>query len=155
MITAMGTLFVIYFSEGLKALDTLDFWVGTFMIFVMATFQIILFGWVWGVDRGLVEAHRGASMSIPRVFGPIMKYVTPLFLIGVFVLFIVFNVLGVNFDGESSLSSYVTDLIGDHPNRVAWMSVSLILLVGIFFVLMVSGVEKYRDFHRKGGRRQS
>ena len=155
MITAMGTLFVIYFSEGLKALDTLDFWAGTFLIFVMATFQIILFGWVWGVDRGLLEAHRGSSISIPRIFGPIMKYVTPLFLIGIFILFIVFNVLGVNLNGESALSSYVTDLVGANPNRVAWMSVSLILLVAVFFTLMVSGVEKYRNFHRKGGRDRS
>ena len=43
-LTALGAGFVLYFSEGLTALNTFDFWVGTFCIFVLATFQTILFG---------------------------------------------------------------------------------------------------------------
>jgi NSS family neurotransmitter:Na+ symporter len=79
-----GSLFVIWFSEGLIALDTLDFWVGTFLIFVFATVQIIVFGWVFGIDRGIAEAEQGAQMRIPRVFRFIMKYVTPAYLLIVF-----------------------------------------------------------------------
>lgn len=148
VITSMGTLFVVYFSESLKALDTLDFWVGTFLIFVLATFQIILFGWVWGTKAGLEEAAHGASISIPRFFAFIIKYVTPLFLLVVFALFILYNVLGIS---GGSLSSYITDLIGENPNKVAWMSVSLIVLMGGFFTLMISGVERYREFKKKMG----
>jgi SNF family Na+-dependent transporter len=79
-----GSLFVIWFSEGLAALDTLDFWVGTFLIFLFATVQIIVFGWVFGVDRGIAEAEQGAQMKIPRAFRFIMKYVTPAYLLIVF-----------------------------------------------------------------------
>src|SRR5262245_14587307 len=34
VIAFCGNLFVLYFSKGLVALDTIDFWVGTFMIFI-------------------------------------------------------------------------------------------------------------------------
>jgi neurotransmitter:Na+ symporter, NSS family len=144
VITSMGTLFVVYFSASLKALDTLDFWVGTFLIFVLATIQIIFFGWVWGVKEGLKEANQGATFPIPPIFGFVMKWVTPVFLIGIFVLFVLYNVLGV---GGGKLSYYITDLFGESPNKVAWMSVSLILLMMMFFTLMISGVDRYRKVH--------
>jgi len=143
VITSMGTMFVVYFSESLKALDTLDFWVGTFLIFILATFQIILFGWVWGVKNGMDEAAKGAEIQIPKFFGFVMKWVTPVFLLAVFVLFIAYNVLGI---GGGHLSGYITDLFSDSPNKVAWMSVSLIVLMGLFFILMISGVEKYKNY---------
>ena len=145
IITSMGTMFVVYFSESLKALDTLDFWAGTFLIYVLATFQIILFGWVWGEKNGLDEAADGATISIPSFFGIVIKWITPAFLLVIFVLFILYNVMGV---GGGELSHYITDLFGDKPNIVAWMSVSLIILMGLFFLLMISGVQRYRDFHR-------
>jgi len=84
VVCALGNLFVLYFSEGLVALDTLDFWVGTVMIFVLAAVQIVCFGWIFGVKRGLEEAHVGAQMRIPRIFGFIMKYVAPAYLLIVF-----------------------------------------------------------------------
>jgi SNF family Na+-dependent transporter len=79
-----GSLFVIWFSEDLIALDTIDFWVGTFLIFVFSTIQIIVFGWIFGVDRGIAEAEQGAQMRIPRVFRFIIKYITPAYLLIVF-----------------------------------------------------------------------
>jgi Na+-dependent transporters of the SNF family len=67
-ITAMGSVFVVYFSKDLKALDTLDFWVGTFLIFILATAQILVFSWKFGVENGLAEAAQGSVFGIPRVF---------------------------------------------------------------------------------------
>lgn len=86
LITALGSFFVIYFSKGLTALDTFDFWVGTALIFVLATFSVILFAWVFGVERGYEEAHRGAALRIPRVWKFVIKYVSPLYLLTIFVL---------------------------------------------------------------------
>ncbi len=149
LITALGTSFCVYFSKDLKALDTLDFWVGTFMIFILATFQIIIFGWVWGINKGMKEAHEGAHIRIPGIFGMIMKYVTPVFLLVIFALFIMVNVLGINFQGgERQLSAYVTDLFGSNPNAVAWMSVVIILIMAAFFTLSISRVKAYKDYHK-------
>ena len=89
-----GNLFVLWFSQDLVALDTLDFWVGTFMIFVVAGVQIICFGWVFGVDKGLEEAHKGAQMRIPGIFRFIIKYVSPAYLLVIFLGFCWNNVPG-------------------------------------------------------------
>ena len=87
VITLLGSLWCAYFSKDLVALDTMDFWIGTVLIFVLAAVQIICFGWVWGVDRGLAHAHAGAQLRIPGVFRFVMKYVAPLYLIVVFLGF--------------------------------------------------------------------
>ena len=79
-IAVSGSIWVAWFSKGLRALDTMDFWVGTVAIFVLATVQIILFGWVLGVDKGLESAHEGAEIRIPGIFRYILKYVAPVYL---------------------------------------------------------------------------
>jgi len=138
LITAGGCGFVFYFSADLKALDTLDFWVGTFLIFVFATVQIIVFSWVFGTHRGLIEAARGAPFPVPAIFAPIMTFVTPVFLLGVFGLWIVQNVFGINFGaGAPEFSSYVKDLFIT-PNPVAWMSIALVVAFGVFVAILAA-----------------
>jgi NSS family neurotransmitter:Na+ symporter len=91
IVTGSGALLVVYFSKNLTALDIMDFWVGQVMIFTLGTIMVILFGWVIGIDRGLEEAHRGAALRIPRVYRYIIKYVSPLFLLTIFALFMYQN----------------------------------------------------------------
>jgi hypothetical protein len=52
-ICIVGSFLVMYFSRGGIFWSTIDDWVGTFLIFVLAMVQIILFSWVFGVDRGM------------------------------------------------------------------------------------------------------
>ncbi len=146
IITAFGTGFVVYFSENSKALDTFDFWVGTFLIFILATIQIIIFAWVLGLDKGFEEAHQGAAIHIPGIYRVIMKYICPLFLLTVFVLWVVVNVFGYSFEtGETNVSGYVKDLVGKDSNIVAQMSIGLILTLGIFVALVISRVKRYKE----------
>ncbi len=65
------------------ALDEMDFWMGNFFITLFALVEIVLFAWVFGMDRAWEEIHRGAEMRIPRFFYYVMKYVTPTMLIGI------------------------------------------------------------------------
>lgn len=90
----IGTILTLWFTQGGSFWSTLDFWVGTYLIFIMAGVQIIYFAWVFGIDRGWKEIHAGASIQIPRVFKFIMKYVAPTYLIIVFVGFTVQNLTG-------------------------------------------------------------
>jgi SNF family Na+-dependent transporter len=60
MITGMGSLFVIYFSQDLKALAFLDDTIGTITMVLLATLQTVLFGWIFGVRRGMDFAQQGA-----------------------------------------------------------------------------------------------
>ena len=83
----LGSLVVIYYTAGAVFWSTIDFWVGTFLILLLAMLEIICFGWVFGIDAGWREIHRGAAMRVPRVFRFIMKYVAPLYLLVVLVAF--------------------------------------------------------------------
>ena len=86
-ICVFGSFLVMYYSRASIFWSTIDDWVGTFLIFILAMVQIICFSWVFGIDRGWKEAHQGALMRIPAFYKPIMKYVAPLYLILVFVAF--------------------------------------------------------------------
>lgn len=146
LITAFGSGFVVYFSADLKALDTIDFWVGSFLIFVLATFQIILFGWVFGVDRGWRELHQGALLTVPSVFKIVFKFICPAFLLIIFAMWVAKNILGIDFaTGASGTSSYITALFGENPDTVAWLSVSLILAVGIAIAVLISISPAYKN----------
>jgi SNF family Na+-dependent transporter len=131
-VTAVGCLFVVYFSKELKALDTIDFWAGTFLLFVMATIIIVVFGWVMGIEKGWEEAHKGAEIRIPAFFKPIIKFISPLYLLVIFAFWILFNVLGWDWKtGKFAPTTYVKDLIGSDgkpPDTVALLSVAVILI---------------------------
>jgi NSS family neurotransmitter:Na+ symporter len=86
-ICIVGSFLVMYFSRGGIFWSTIDDWVGTFLIFILATVQIICFSWIFGVDRGLNEAHHGALIKIPRIYRFVLKYVTPTYLLVVFAAF--------------------------------------------------------------------
>ena len=60
--------------------DELDFWGGTFFLVVFAAVEVILFSWVFGMERAWDEIHEGADLNVPRIYKFIIKYVTPLFL---------------------------------------------------------------------------
>ena len=148
-ITAFGCGFVVYFSAGVKALDTLDFWVGTFLIYVLATIQIILFGWVLGVERGFKEAHKGSAIRIPVFFKFLMKYVCPLFLLMIFAGWLLFDVLGI---GGGALDYHIVDLVGwggSEVNPVAWASVGLIIGIMLLVVVLVARAKCYKEVKEK------
>ena len=133
LITGLGCLFVVWFSKDIKALDTIDFWIGTFALFVLATIQIIIFGWVLGIEKGWKEMHEGAEIRLPNFYKIIIKYICPLFLLVIFAMWVMTNVFGYNLQtGEVQLTGYVLDLVGDsdHPaSAAARLSVALIVIV--------------------------
>ncbi len=81
VISLLGCSFVLWFSGDGAALGTIDDWVGTFLIVVLAAVQVICFAWVFGVDRGLREAERGAQMRMPSCIRFILKFVAPAYLL--------------------------------------------------------------------------
>ncbi|MEM8680814.1 MAG: hypothetical protein AAGF97_15805, partial [Planctomycetota bacterium] len=86
-LTLMGSGFVLYYSSGSVALNTFDFWVGTVFIYILAMVQSVIYGWVFGIERGEREAHVGAHLRIPRVVQYLLKYVVPVYLTLLFATF--------------------------------------------------------------------
>lgn len=153
LVTAMGCLFVVWFSKDIKALDTIDFWVGTFSLFVLATIQIIIFGWVIGIEKGWEEMHRGAEIRVPSIYKIVIKYLCPFFLLAIFAMWVLTNVFGYSLEtGEFALSGYMLDLIGskDTPaSPAARLSVALILVVIGFMCALAAQAGKRWQQHEK------
>lgn len=140
-ITAVGSGFVVYFSKDLLALDTIDFWIGTFAIYVLATFQVILFGWVLGIERGFEELNRGAEIRIPSFVKYIIKYVSPLYLLTIFGFWIYREF----FDPERA----GVRLKQIREDVVVQLSIGFIVLLAFLFVLLVAqSVKRWRAMER-------
>ena len=137
-ITCIGTGYVTYFSTDTIALDTMDFWVGTVMIYVLATVQIIIFSWVYGVEKGLDAAHQGSAIRIPVVFKYIMKYVSPTLLLTIFSIFILQSFFGL---AGGEVSDKVLLLVGTEetsPDPAAWGAIAIILAFTLLCVFLVA-----------------
>lgn len=92
LVTGTGSLLVVYFTRNTIALDVMDFWVGSAMLIVLALFEVILFGWIFGAERGLAETNRGSDLKVPWIFAPIIRYVCPAYLSIILVTFTYQNV---------------------------------------------------------------
>ena len=82
IILLFGLPTVLFFSKGV--FDQYDYWAGTVSLVVFAMLEIILFSWVLGVDKGWKLIHQGADMQLPRFFKFVLKYITPILLILIF-----------------------------------------------------------------------
>jgi len=120
-------------------LDTLDFWVATFAIYLLATFQTILFGWVLGVEKGMEELQRGAAIRIPAIFKPIIKYVTPLYLLAVFGLWLYKNFFALPEGQTGRIQQVFTD-------PVVGGVVFFILSVAVLFAFLIA--QSVRNWRR-------
>ncbi|MEP0845488.1 MAG: sodium-dependent transporter [Phycisphaerae bacterium] len=65
--------------------DEFDYWTGTFSLVVFALLESIIFAYIFGMKRGWDEITRGADMNVPRVFRYVIQFVTPLFLLAIFI----------------------------------------------------------------------
>ncbi len=153
-ITASSACIVFWYTKGLKALDTFDFWI-TFLMFVMVTFEIITFSWGMGAKKGMKEANRGSAFPIPKFFYPIFKYICPIFLLTVFVLWVLLDALGL---GGQGIDHRIVDLFGGNgqkPDPVAWLCVGNILFLATLYIFIVAKSKRYKKgfFGMKWGKK--
>lgn len=79
-IAVLSTLLVVaFFRHGF--LDELDFWAGTFFLVVLTAIEIVIFSWIFGIERSWADMHQGADLRVPRIFKFILKYITPLYIL--------------------------------------------------------------------------
>ncbi len=69
-------------------LDEMDYWVGTIGLVVFALLEVIVFAWIFGIDRGWREIERGAAIRPHPIFKPMLKYATPAFLGSILLLWL-------------------------------------------------------------------
>jgi SNF family Na+-dependent transporter len=144
-ITLIGSGLVLFFSFETKALDTLDMWAGTLCIYLLALYQIILYGWSLGPRRGMEELDCGAAIRVPRILGFMLKYVAPVYLLVIFAAFL----YGEINKGQASMFAALAS------NKVVAISVGFLGLVTLFFLLIIrQSVRRWDmlDRAREGGR---
>lgn len=82
VVMILGLPTVLFFNQGV--FDEYDYWAGTVSLVVFAMIEIILFSWVFGIDKGWREITEGADIRVPLFYKFIIKYITPLILAFVF-----------------------------------------------------------------------
>lgn len=82
LILVMGLPTVLFYNQGV--FDEYDYWAGTVSLVVFAMFETILFSWVFGMKRGWAEITSGADIKVPSIYKFIIKFVTPIMLIIIF-----------------------------------------------------------------------
>lgn len=151
-LTVLGTGYCFFFSKNLHAIATLDFWAGNLLVFVCGMTNIIIFAWIFPMKRGWRQLQQGAAIRLPIAFKYILQYVTPLFLLTVF-LYWLLDVLGVFSSGLGEATPYIRDLFV-HPSPVAWGGVLIMVFFFFFGVLIVRASPKLPRAHRVHERRR-
>lgn len=62
-----------------------DYWAGTVSLVVFALLETILFVWVFGLVKGWDAINSGGDIRVPNFYKPIIKWITPLLLLCVFI----------------------------------------------------------------------
>lgn len=73
---------ILFYKYGV--FDEYDYWAGTVCLVVFAMFEMVLFSWIFGMDKGWKEITRGADIKVPRFFRFVIKYITPAMIVIVF-----------------------------------------------------------------------
>ena len=140
VITLIGTGYILYFSKGSKALGTLDFWAGEFLIVVLALIQAIFYGWILGIKKGKEEIDRGAQLRVPGFVQYLLKFVTPLFLI----VLLVANFIPMKSGGESNMTTQLLE--AKNPAVAGALGIIVLSLVFLCIVAFVGG----KRWHKQG-----
>ncbi len=101
-ITALPT--IIFFQSGV--FDEYDYWTGTVALVVFAMAEVILFGWFFGMDKGWEEINDGAELKVPKIYRPIIKYVTPLFILVILLAALIKPLSGEMADWQTATSQF-------------------------------------------------
>ncbi|MDI6756885.1 MAG: sodium-dependent transporter [Endomicrobiia bacterium] len=115
------------FLLGQGVVDELDFWGGTFCLVLFAAIEVILFSWVFGIDKAWDEMHLGADIRVPRFYRFIIKYVTPTLLL---------TILGVWFYQEGLSVILMKNVAPENRSTVLYTRINLASLFAILCVLV-------------------
>jgi NSS family neurotransmitter:Na+ symporter len=132
VILILGLPTILFFNYGV--FDEYDYWAGDVSLFIFAMLETILFVWVFGINNAWKEVNTGADIKIPIIFKYIMKYITPILLIIIFLSSIPEMFNKIIFSDIRQKISETTDIdaIAEFKTQMLYMTGSRILLVCLF-----------------------
>jgi SNF family Na+-dependent transporter len=78
-VTLVFSLIII--AGGTTAIDQTDILGFQLSLLVFGAVEAVLFAWVLGVKNGWKELHRGADITVPRIYQYIITWITPTFIL--------------------------------------------------------------------------
>ena len=146
VVTFLGGLVGI-FGIGAGAVDEIDFWGCNFLLVIIGTIQAFVFSFVLGRKKAangkrldFELLNEGASFRLPWFFKPIIRYVTPAYLLILFVAWTIHD--GVDVILMKNVSSDATvEFLGSKFSQIGFtwgvrgflLAASLILIGAVFF----------------------
>lgn len=82
IVLLLGLPTVLFYNYGV--FEEYDSWAGTFSLVIFAMLEVIVFSWIFGTEKGWIEINKGADIKISSFFKFVIKYITPVMLIIVF-----------------------------------------------------------------------
>ncbi len=142
--------FVVFYHEH-GFLDEMDYWAGTFMLVIVALIEVIVFAWIFGIDKGWKELNRGADIKIPKIFKFIIKYVTPGYLLIILILWTVqgqqvswlledtFGIIMPEFMKQSggAIDTLIMSGVDAEDIPYRWASRGMMVLIFVGLIIMV------------------
>ncbi len=135
MLLGIGSVIVIWFTDGLLALDTLDFWLGTLSLYVSSALFLIVFRFIWGTPAGLAELRSGSLIPINRGIAFLINWVTPAIMIFIFLAWLYQNLF-------VKQSYHITNLLEGKIGAI--LPLAWVLIVTIFFCLVAHTSPRFR-----------
>ena len=80
----VGGLIIVWYTQDMLALDSIDFWVGSLILYVTTGLNLIFFNQIWGTDNGMKELSDGSAIRIPRAAAFIIRWITPVIMVVIF-----------------------------------------------------------------------
>jgi NSS family neurotransmitter:Na+ symporter len=96
---------------------------------MLATVEVIMGAWVFGIDRLRSEIRRGANLEVPRPFWFIIKYISPVYLLAIFAFWCYKN-LPERIGQIRSMDS--------EDSGTVLLILSFIVVLMVFFALMIN-----------------
>lgn len=117
----------VVFFLGQGFLDEMDYWGGTFALVVFALIETVIFMWIFGADKAWAEINAGADIQVPLVFKFVLKYVTPVYLLFILIMWTY----------QQAIPTFLMEGVPDANKPYIWGA--RLMLVGLlltFFVLI-------------------
>jgi len=133
----LGLPTVFFFNQGV--FDEYDYWAGTVSLVVFALAEIILFAWVFGMDKGWAEINQGGDIQAPKIYRFIIKFVTPLLLGIIFIRSIPDIITKISNKEIYDQIHAATDanVIQELNRNMLYVNISRILLLAVFLGVCV------------------
>ncbi len=80
----VGGFIIVWYTQDMLALDSIDFWVGSLILYVTTGLNLIFFNQIWGTRNGMNELREGSAIRIPGAACFIIRWVTPLIMVIIF-----------------------------------------------------------------------